>query len=169
MREQRLAVPNGGIGLRALRFINQHAEVCDQLTNDAAPQVGLNFDLTDYEIQAEKSWFGFAREGIGEAQGQHLRKTGDKLRLAFFVDGRIRGGALALSFAYYKDRFHPQTIAALADDFVSVLKAVASEGPASSPAPDRILMEPSEDNGTLLVGISQGNQLHAGARQPAFP
>lgn len=154
VRKQRLDVPNGGIGLRALRFINQSPSVREKLAEDESPQIGLNFDVTDYESEAGKSWVRFAREKSGAFQGLHLRKTADQLRLAFFVDIKARGGRLTMAIGYYKDRFYPDSISAVAETFVSILKnVVASEEVQNSDSPRLATVE------THLAGASRNQSL----------
>ncbi len=135
MREQRLAPPNGGIGLRALRFLNQDPLVRARLGRDESPQVGLNFDLIDYGSAAEQSWIRFARERAGRNQSEHLRKTAEELRLAFFLSIRLRGGRYVLEIAYYRDRFHDATIERFAEALFGLLGSVAADPEARLPAP----------------------------------
>lgn len=135
LREQRLAPPNGGIGLRALRFLNQDPVVRARLGRDESPQVGLNFDLIDYGSAAEQSWIRFARERSGRNQSEHLRKTADELRLAFFLSIRLRGGRYVLEVAYYRDRFHDRTIERFAEAVFGLLRSVAADPGARPPVP----------------------------------
>ena len=127
IRQQRITRPNGGIGLRALFFANRDPDVRRRLGKDEMPQIGLNFDLVDYEVQAEQTWFRFARESMGTPQGLHLRKSADEVRLSFFIAFRSRGGQLRLTIAYYKDRFYEETIAGIARDVFATMKAFADE------------------------------------------
>ncbi|WP_437668801.1 SDR family NAD(P)-dependent oxidoreductase [Sorangium sp. So ce131] len=132
VREQRLGVPNAGIGLRALRFVNRSAEVREKIEERYAPQVGFNFDLTEYAGEAgEKSWFRFAREGIGDAHGKHVRKPADEVRLAFYVHLFRHEGRIVVTIAHHRDRFREETITSIAEDFISLMTRVA-EGEASA-------------------------------------
>lgn len=137
IRTQRLEVPNGGIGLRALRFLNRNPDVRALLAKDESPQLGLNLDLTDYAEQAEQTGFRFAREPIGDKQQPHIRKKADELRLAFFICPRVRYGVFSLEIGYYRDRFHDETIARLTRDFFDALATVEGTGSTAIP--------PSED------------------------
>ncbi|WP_159397361.1 type I polyketide synthase [Sorangium cellulosum] len=135
VRRQRLEAPNAGIGLRALRFVNQSAEVREAIEERCAPQVGLNFDLADYTSDAgEHSWFRFAREGIGTAQGTHLRRPADEVRLSFYVRLFRHEGRLLLTVAHHRDRFREQTITSLAEVFFSLMLEVVQGGASARPA-----------------------------------
>jgi hypothetical protein len=128
IRQQREALPNGGIGLRALWFGNRDPEVRQRLGRDEMPQIGLNFDLVDYEAQAEQASFYFARESMGTPQALHMRKSADEIRLSFFIAFRARSGRLKLTIAYYRDRFHEETIAGIVRDVFATMKAFANHG-----------------------------------------
>ena len=128
IRQQREALPNAGIGLRALWFGNRDPEVRRRLGRDEMPQLGVNFDLVDYEAQAEQSSFYFARESMGTPQALHMRKSAEEIRLSFFIAFRARSGRLKLTIAYYRDRFHEETIAGIVRDVFATMKAFANHG-----------------------------------------
>lgn len=158
IRRRRLDMPHAGIGLRALRFINQSAQVREKLQKDELPQIGLNIDTTDYSHETEEHWGRFASESLGVNQGFHLRKNGDELRLAFFVDMKVRNGQLMLAIGYYKDRFYQESIAAVANRFISVIKGmVGSELIAPSGSPNGVFNEISNQDKALLEEVSQGS------------
>lgn len=141
IREQRNALPNAGIGLRALWFANRDPNVRRKLGANEIPQIGLNFDLVDYEAQAEQTWFRFAREDMGTPQALHVRKSTDEVRLAFFISFRACGGRLTLTMAYYRDRFYDETLAAIARDVFTTMKAFADEITPASPSVRTELMD----------------------------
>jgi polyketide synthase 12 len=127
IRHQRTNVPNGGIGLRALCFLNQTPEVRSQLPQDALPQIGMNIDITDYAEQNKVVGCRFAREPFGNAHGLQLRKKANELRLAFFLNLRLRDGVFSVEIGYYKDRFYHSTIECLALDFCAALLSTLRE------------------------------------------
>ncbi|HET9958486.1 MAG TPA: SDR family NAD(P)-dependent oxidoreductase, partial [Polyangiaceae bacterium] len=140
IREQRLAVPHAGLGLRALRLINRDPEVKSQILMRHAPQVGLNIDVTDYAQEAsQESGVRFAREPFGTASAQHQRKSPEEVRLAFFVALRQSEGRLFLSVDFYRNRFKSETIRRIIDSALDLLLEIAVEGesarPVSTPPP----------------------------------
>jgi acyl transferase domain-containing protein/NADPH:quinone reductase-like Zn-dependent oxidoreductase/acyl carrier protein len=128
VRRQRLAVPNAGIGLRALRFTNPAAVAREPMLERGAPQVGLNCNLTDYALEAaEKPWYRFAKEPFGSPQEMHVRKSADEVRLAINVVARVEAGSLEVTVAYCRDRFRDQTISAIAARFFGFMLDAVSE------------------------------------------
>lgn len=119
IRRQRTESPNGGIGLRALRFLNKTPEVLSKINHAQAPQVGLNFVLVDFE-QSKNGKFRFARESIGVKQIPHIRKK--EVRLTFFFNFWLRDGIFSVEIQYYRDRFYKSTVEHLAQDFFAVIK-----------------------------------------------
>jgi len=162
---QRSDVSHGGIGLRALRFLNRTPEIRSQLDRDESPQIGLNLDLTDYAAQADQSRFRFGREGVGEKQDPHLRKKADELRLAFFICPRVIKGVFSLEVGYYKDRFYKRTIEQLTEDFFAAFTGAAGPVAPRMPMPRAEAMEGREtddfrfadgDSSTALASEGKG-------------
>jgi hypothetical protein len=60
-----------------------------------------------------------------------------------------------MAIGYYKDRFYPETIAAVADAFLSVIKSIISEASASQLDSTSLPPEVSETPGSQLVSVSQ--------------
>lgn len=66
LQAQRELVPNRGLGLRALRFINTDEQIRLLKKSLAVPQVILNFDLNEYVgSEREEGWISLASEPIG--------------------------------------------------------------------------------------------------------
>ena len=137
MREQRQRAPNSGIGYWALRLMNGSPlgqlgaaarEPVEQAFGPASgPQVGLNFDLTDYAREAaQKSWYRLAKDGFGTPRGQFLRRPAAELSLSFYVCFRVHDGILSLTIDYYRDRFHDTTVAGIAQRTLSYMLEVAA-------------------------------------------
>ncbi len=123
IKEQRLQVPNGGIGLRALKYLNHDAEIQKMFTIQDIPQIVINFDLINYENEDQRGWFAMASEGIGQEVTKIVEK--DHMHQFLIKTTRKRGG-ISMSFMFWKDCFYPDTVKSLASDVLNNLIRIAS-------------------------------------------
>lgn len=124
IREQRVGVPTGGLGLKALRYINKDADIQRQLGADEAPQVLLNFDLINYESESARDWFARAKEGIGEADPPVVE---DDYPREFYITGTLKDGGLSIVFMYHQESFYPDTVQAIVEEMQSTLVRLAKQ------------------------------------------
>jgi acyl carrier protein len=89
IRQQRVEVPTGGLGLKALRYINNDPAIQSQVGVDETPQIVLNFDHTDYVTEKANDWVGPAREGVGELDPDEVD---DDFPRDFNVTGPLKNG-----------------------------------------------------------------------------
>lgn len=122
IKEQRLQVPNGGIGLRALRYLNTDEETREIFTVQDMPKIVVNFDLISYENENQREWFGMAPEGIGKEVTKIVEK--DHMH-QFLIKTTHKNGGVAMSFYFWKDCFYLGTVQAIADDVLESLISIA--------------------------------------------
>jgi acyl carrier protein len=124
IRKQRVRVPTGGLGLKALRYMNKDPDIQNKIGMDEAPQIVLNFDLTNYEIEHAKEWGAIAKETNHNPAPPAVK---DDYPREFYITGTVNDlGALTIVFWYYSDSFNKDTVNAIAGRIRSIFIGVAN-------------------------------------------
>jgi hypothetical protein len=136
IREQRLRLPTGGMGLKALRYLNKDPDIQSMIGPDEAPQIVLNFDLTDYGTAKANDWVGPAKEGVGELDPNVVE---DDFPREFYITGTLKEGGFSLIFWYHHENYYPGTVDSLLGDLGSEFLHIVNNKPAVMEESEKVL------------------------------
>ncbi|HEX5055444.1 MAG TPA: SDR family NAD(P)-dependent oxidoreductase [Gammaproteobacteria bacterium] len=122
IRQQRLRLPTGGMGLKALRYLNKDPAIQNSIGPDEAPQIVLNFNLADYGTAQEDDWVSPAKEGVGELDPNVVE---DDFPREFYITGTLLEGGFSLIFWYHQENYYPGTVESLLDELSSMFLHIA--------------------------------------------
>ena len=131
IHRQRSEVPNGGLGIKALKYLNKDPSVRELFSIDDLPQVVINITDTVLDVDQAKGWGSLAPEGIGASQ-QTVVQEDHASELVVF--GIRRSHGLGLVFEYFKDFFYPDTVSAIADEVQSIMLGMLEPEAVVTPA-----------------------------------
>lgn len=119
-KENLRAIPNKGIGYGVLRYLSTDDTIRTELSIDTE-QIIFNYLGQVGQEQGEEGTFSFSSENKGKEIGE-ANHTGSKITInCIIVDG-----VLSLSWSYDANRFHADTVIAIATGYKSALEAVIS-------------------------------------------
>ncbi|OZG73074.1 hypothetical protein BTA51_11285 [Hahella sp. CCB-MM4] len=122
LSEQRLNLPNAGVGLKALKYLHADPEVQKQIDNDLMPQVEINCDFMKYEAAGD--WLKVAPEGPGHTPEPFIEDP-EVHQHEFYINGRLTEGEMSLACYYYRNTFTDDTVERLLQEAESVLKKLS--------------------------------------------
>ena len=119
-KENLRAIPTKGIGYGVLRYLSTDENIREELSIDTE-QIIFNYLGQVGQEQGEDGAFSFSPENKGKEIGE-ANHTGSKITInCIIVDG-----VLSLSWSYDANRFHSDTISAIATGYKNALEAVIS-------------------------------------------
>jgi acyl transferase domain-containing protein/NAD(P)-dependent dehydrogenase (short-subunit alcohol dehydrogenase family)/acyl carrier protein len=137
IRQQRLQLPTGGMGLKALRYLNQDPAIQGSIGPDEAPQIVLNFNVADYGTTAqEDDWVGPAKEGVGELDPNIVE---DDFPREFYITATLLEGGFSLIFWYHQENYYPGTVDSLLDELSSVFLRIADSKTSATAESEKVL------------------------------
>jgi non-ribosomal peptide synthase protein (TIGR01720 family) len=119
VKEQRRAVPGGGIGYGLLRYLDPESDCSRQLSDRPRAQVSFNYLGRYGEGAGPSSPLRIA----GESRGPERDPRGKRIYL-LEIDGGITAGSLQLEWSYSRNLHQRATIEQLAGDYLEALRAL---------------------------------------------
>jgi non-ribosomal peptide synthase protein (TIGR01720 family) len=119
VKEQLRRVPNGGVGFEVLRFLSQDAEITHEFETAQRPEVTFNYLGQFDQLFPSNMPVALAKESSGSTQS--LRAA--RMQLLDVV-AAITNGQLQINWFYCENIHRRSTIQALADRFVTELRAL---------------------------------------------
>jgi non-ribosomal peptide synthase protein (TIGR01720 family) len=119
IKEQVRGIPNRGIGYGMLRYLRQDA---DAMALGALPQPDVEFNYLgqlDQTLSNEELLFQLAAETTGPDVGPD-----NPLSHLLIINGQVVGGQLEVSWTFSTRLYREQTIAQLAEHFLTALRAL---------------------------------------------
>ena len=117
IKEQLRRIPQKGIGFGLLRYLSEDPGIREQLQAIPAPDLVFNYLGQFDQVVDENSPFKPLSEGTGlerspDARREHLLD----------VSASVKGGTLTVAFTFSKNFHTEETIARLADDYLSEIR-----------------------------------------------
>ena len=119
VKEQLRAVPRRGIGYGLLRYLSPEAAVRKQLREMRAAEVCFNYLGQVDQALKEETRFGIAAESSGAGQSERGARN-----YLLEIDAIIAGGRLRLMWSYSQNLHRPETIEALAANYLEELRGL---------------------------------------------
>lgn len=153
VKEQLRRIPNHGIGYTLLRYLSQRPGVRELLRSTPQPAVLFNYLGQFGQSLPEEGLLGMAREPVGHSRSQ--RRWRNHL---IEINSGIVGKRLEVEWGYSELSHRRETIQALAEEFIAVLRRLIAHcsdpsvgGYTPSDFPDVELSE--EQLETLIQGL----------------
>jgi len=113
IKETLRAIPNRGIGYGILRYLRTEPSL-------ASPsEVRFNYLGQTDQLLGDDGWFSLATESSGMARSPQNHRT-----TLLEINAWVKAGELQVSWLYSNAIHQPETIQALADDFISILRQI---------------------------------------------
>jgi non-ribosomal peptide synthase protein (TIGR01720 family) len=118
IKETLRRIPNKGIGYGILRYLT-HIENKKEITFKLKPQISFNY-LGQFDTDIKEKSFELAKESAGNSVGLNNRRE-----YLLDVSGIITNNRLAMTIAYNKTHFKPETMVKLIGSFESGLSDIS--------------------------------------------
>ncbi len=116
IKEQLRAVPNRGIGYGILRYLGDHGERLQALPQ---AEIVFNYQGQFDQILSQSSLFASATESAGPIHSPRAKR-----RHLLSVNGAVINGQLKMIWTYGENIYERQTIAGVADGFITALQSL---------------------------------------------
>jgi non-ribosomal peptide synthase protein (TIGR01720 family) len=119
VKEDLRGVPKKGIGYGLLRYVGTDSAITSRLKSFPQPEVSFNYLGQFDQLLAGSALFEWARESTGSPHSP----AGKRIHV-LDVSGYVADECLHIAWSYSEQLHVPQTIEALADDFMSSLRSL---------------------------------------------
>ena len=119
IKEQLRQIPNHGVGYGLLRYLSQDMALKHQLSAIPQPEVSFNYLGQMDQGLADNASFAPAPEFSGAERSPQAKRTH-----LLEIDGGVANGQLELAWTYSQTCHHHETIAQVAQDFITELQTL---------------------------------------------